>query len=159
MVPDSRLTSVGVEYFCDEGDDLWPMNDDDMVEMAMDDLVKLGFAQHNELVESVVHRQGKAYPIYTRDYKEHVCTIRRYLESMKNLQTIGRSGMHRYNNIDHAMLTGILAAKNILGQEHDLWTVNEEDSYLEEKSQVSNKNNQSDQKCLQKAFARIKKSP
>jgi protoporphyrinogen oxidase len=73
-----------------------------------------------------------AYPVYDAGYREHVATIRRYLEPIENLQTIGRNGMHRYNNQDHAMLTGLLASRNLQGEAHDLWTVNTDRSYYED---------------------------
>ena len=77
-------------------------------------------------------RQRRAYPVYDVDYRGHVDALRRVLGAFRNLQTIGRNGMHRYNNQDHSMLTGLLAAENVLGADHDLWNVNTERSYYEE---------------------------
>ncbi|MEM9153046.1 MAG: FAD-dependent oxidoreductase, partial [Cyanobacteria bacterium P01_F01_bin.3] len=79
-----------------------------------------------------VIRQKKAYPVYDGEYRKHLDVIQRYLAQFDNLQTVGRNGMHRYNNQDHSMLTGLLAAKNILGETHDLWSVNVERSYHED---------------------------
>jgi hypothetical protein len=76
----------------------------------------------------------KAYPVYDQTYQESVATIRQYLETFSNLQTIGRNGLHRYNNQDHSMLTGVYAARNILGERHDVWSVNTEKEYHEEEA-------------------------
>ena len=80
----------------------------------------------------MVIRQQKAYPVYDGEYRQHLQVIQEYLETFENLQTVGRNGMHRYNNQDHSMLTALLAAKNILGEHHDLWNVNTDRSYHEE---------------------------
>ena len=85
-----------------------------------------------EVEDGVVIRQPKAYPVYDTGYRERVQTLRAYLATFENLQTFGRGGMHRYNNQDHAMLTGLLAARNVLGESHDVWNVNTERSYYEE---------------------------
>ena len=77
-------------------------------------------------------RQTKAYPVYDHSYRDHLRTIRTFLRSIGNLQTIGRNGMHRYNNLDHSMLTGMLATRNLLGENHDIWQVNTDSSYSEE---------------------------
>ena len=132
MVPDQGKTSLGMEYFCSEDDPLWNMADDLLVEMAVTDMLELELAERGQLVDSYVVRQSHAYPVYDSEYRGNLQTIRDYLQNISNLQTIGRSGMHRYNNMDHSMQTGILAAKNCLGECHDLWSVNEEKSYLEE---------------------------
>lgn len=132
MVPDSRKTSLGMEFFCDEGDDLWRMTDVALIAQAVRELELLGFADADDIEDGVVLRQTKAYPVYDPGYREQLQVIRRYLDSIENLQTLGRNGMHRYNNQDHSMLTGILAARNILGEKNDLWDVNTERSYYEE---------------------------
>jgi len=100
--------------------------------MASCELETLGLARSSDVWEGFVIRQPGAYPVYDENYKKHLDDIRRYLDGFVNLQTIGRNGMHRYNNMDHSMLTGILAARNISGEQHDLWAVNDEDEYLEE---------------------------
>jgi hypothetical protein len=82
-----------------------------------------------------VLRQPKAYPVYDQDYSRHLKVLRDFIENFDNLQTIGRNGMHRYNNMDHSMLTGVMAAENLSDSKHDLWTVNEEEDYLEEEQQ------------------------
>jgi protoporphyrinogen oxidase len=132
MVPDPNKTSIGMEYFCNQQDDTWQMADNELVETATSELAELGLSKDASVVDSFVVRQPYAYPVYDDKYKEHLAVIRHYLEEFENLQTIGRSGMHRYNNMDHSMQTGILAAQNCCGAKHDLWAVNEEKSYLEE---------------------------
>jgi protoporphyrinogen oxidase len=132
MVPDQSKTSIGMEYFCNQHDETWQMADNDLVQMATRELAELGLSKDASVIDSFVVRQPNAYPVYDEKYKESLTVIRNYLEKFENLQTIGRSGMHRYNNMDHSMQTGILAAQNCCGAKHDLWAVNEEKSYLEE---------------------------
>ena len=133
MVPEVGMSSLGLEYFCTKGDDLWEMADAELVELASNELSDLGLleVQGARVRDGVVIRQEKAYPVYDDRYREHVRVLRDYLSTFKNLQTIGRNGLHRYNNQDHSMLTAILAVKNLLGGEHDLWDVNTERSYHE----------------------------
>jgi hypothetical protein len=92
----------------------------------------LGLIDPNEVVDGTVVRMEKAYPVYDQSYQQHVNTVRGYLETFSNFQTIGRNGLHRYNNQDHSMLTGVYAARNITGERHDVWSVNMEKEYLEE---------------------------
>ncbi|MDY6936023.1 MAG: NAD(P)/FAD-dependent oxidoreductase [Cyanobacteriota bacterium] len=133
MVPDPDKTCLGMEYFCSEGDDLWEMSNEDLIALASREVVGLGLVDDIDRIEDgTVIRQYKAYPVYDGEYRGHLDVIQEYLETFENLQTTGRNGMHRYNNQDHSMLTGMLAAKNILGEEHDLWNVNVERSYHEE---------------------------
>ena len=133
MVPDQSKTCLGMEYFCNEGDKLWQMSDDDLIALASREVKNLGLIEPEVAIEDgTVIRQYKAYPVYDDEYRRHVDIISEYIQTFKNLQTVGRNGMHRYNNSDHSMLTGLLAAKNIMGEEHDLWNVNVERSYHEE---------------------------
>jgi len=133
MVPDPSKTCLGMEYFCSETDELWQMSDADLIQLATREIVDLGLVVKPEDVEDgCVIRQFKAYPVYDGEYRAHLKVLQEYVESFENLQTVGRNGMHRYNNQDHSMLTAMLAAKNILGESHDLWNVNTERSYHEE---------------------------
>jgi protoporphyrinogen oxidase len=132
MVADPATTSIGLEYFCHEGDGLWCSSDDELIERAASELERLGLADHSKIIDSCVVRQPKAYPVYDANYREAVETIRNWLDGLENFQTVGRNGMHRYNNQDHSMLTASLAVRNILGETHDLWNVNLERSYHEE---------------------------
>ncbi|NJK74387.1 MAG: NAD(P)/FAD-dependent oxidoreductase [Microcoleus sp. SU_5_6] len=132
LVPDANKTCLGMEYFCNEGEELWKMSDEELVELATRELVRLGLAKTADVKDGVVIRQPKAYPVYDGEYRGHLRVLEGFLKGIENLQTIGRNGMHRYNNQDHSMLTGMLAVRNILGEKHDLWDVNTERSYYED---------------------------
>jgi len=132
LVPDVSKTCLGMEYFCSVGDEIWEMSDAELIELATRELVGLGLATTAEVEDGVVIRQLKAYPVYDGEYRGHLEVLEGFLKGIENLQTIGRNGMHRYNNQDHSMLTGILAVRNILGEKHDLWDVNTERSYYED---------------------------
>jgi protoporphyrinogen oxidase len=156
MVPDPLKTSIGMEYFCNEGDDLWKMSDAELVELGKSEITMLGLADASEVVDHFVVRQEKAYPIYDRDYDQHLRVIRSHLDTIDNLQTIGRNGMHRYNNMDHSMYTGMLAAKNVLGQDYDIWQINDDGEYLEEDT-AAKERHVFLEKILAGAFARLDK--
>lgn len=134
MVPDPGRTGLGLEYFCDVGDSLWQMSDSALVELGIQELEKLGLGAADQLRDGTVVRMPKAYPVYDEIYQDCVNTIRNFVEtSIPNVQLIGRNGMHKYNNQDHAMWTGLLAARNALNLgEFDLWKVNADAEYLEE---------------------------
>jgi protoporphyrinogen oxidase len=132
MTPNPRQASIGMEYFCHEGDGLWTMSDEDLVALGAAELEKLGLAPRRSVVDGSVIRQVKAYPVYDGAYREALDVIQGWLGGLVNFQTVGRNGLHRYNNQDHSMLTAMLAARNILGERHDVWTVNVERSYHEE---------------------------
>ena len=134
MVPEGETaSSIGMEYFCFEGDDLWTMADDDLVAMAGQEIEKLHLAPADKVRFGFVERVHKAYPIYDELYAERVRTIRDWLETVSNLTQVGRNGLHRYNNSDHSMLTSMRAVDNILlGTHHDIWAVNAESVYHEE---------------------------
>jgi len=134
MVPNDEDASIGMEYFCFEGDELWNMADDDLVKMAGQEIEKLHLAKASSVKFGFVARVNKAYPIYDEKYAERVATIRNWLQTdMTNLAQVGRNGLHRYNNSDHSMLTAMRAVDNILlGTNHDIWSVNVESVYHEE---------------------------
>lgn len=156
MVPDPNKTSIGMEYFCNESDLTWKMANSELVDMAIREMEIMGFGMASQVIDSYVVRQPNAYPVYDSTYKKSLRAIRSYLDNFSNLQTIGRSGMHRYNNMDHSMQTGILAAKNCCGEQHDLWGVNEEKSYLEE-DRTLQKVVDVPEKVLIRTFARMDK--
>jgi protoporphyrinogen oxidase len=134
MVPDPSKACVGMEYFVFENDGLWSSPDDKLIELARGELVQLGLARPEEILDGTVVRMPKAYPMYDTGWSERVEIIRRYLEThLPNLQLVGRNGMHRYNNQDHSMMTAMCAARNILGEHHDLWEINADPDYHEEK--------------------------
>lgn len=134
MTPDPEYTCIGLEYFCFEGDDLWTMSDDALIALAKRESAKLGLVDPKEVTGGAVVRMPKAYPVYDGGYQEGLAAVRRFLERVPNLQLVGRNGMHHYNNQDHSMWTGMLAARNILGENHDLWQVNADQEYHEETS-------------------------
>jgi len=154
MVPDQNRTSIGMEYFCNENDRTWKMADAELVTMATGEMEEMGLCRAPLIVDSYVVRQSNAYPVYDSTYRQNLLTIRNYIDNFANLQTVGRSGMHRYNNMDHSMQTGILAAKNCDGEQHDLWAVNEAKSYLEEERLVRELP-AIPEKMLIRAFARM----
>jgi len=131
LVPEPQKSCLGMEYFCEVGDNIWSMPDRDLRELAARELAAVGLAKGRRVEDGTVVRQPMAYPVYDRAYSDRVSVIRDFLQTFSNLQSIGRNGMHRYNNQDHAMLTGILAARNLLGEEHDLWEVDPDGSYYE----------------------------
>jgi len=131
MVPEPGATCLGLEYFCNEGDWLWTMPDDSLARLARSELVKLGFAREEEIFDAAIVRQKKAYPVYDPAYRGHLDVLQAWLRRFENLQMVGRNGLHKYNNQDHAMLTALLAARNVLGERHDVWAVNTEDEYHE----------------------------
>ena len=133
MVPDPKKSSVGMEFFCTEGDEIWTMSDDELMDLASRELSKLRLTEIDEIIDRFVVRQPGAYPVYDSAYRNHIEVVKNYLEKFDNLQTIGRNGMHRYNNMDQSMYVGMLAVQNYFGTNHDLWEVNEEREYLEEK--------------------------
>ena len=133
MVPDSSKSSLGLEYFCNEGDELWTMADKDLIELGKREMEKIGLASYADIEDGCVFRVPKSYPVYDADYQDHLTILREYIDSLDNFQTIGRNGLHRYNNQDHAMLTGMLAVRNLVyGEQNNLWVVNAEQEYHEE---------------------------
>jgi protoporphyrinogen oxidase len=133
LVKDGR-TCLGLEYFVDEGDDLWESADDDLVALATKELDLLGLVEAGSVERGFVVRMPKAYPVYDEGYDRQVQIIRDWLaEATPNVHPVGRNGMHRYNNADHSMVTAMLTVENIVdGTDHDVWAVNVEEDYHEE---------------------------
>jgi protoporphyrinogen oxidase len=134
MVPDASVACVGLEYFCFEGDGLWSSSDDDLVALATKEMEILGLLDPKDVIGGTVVRQEKAYPVYDEDYAANVAAMRHELEDKHpTLHLVGRNGMHRYNNQDHAMMTAMLTVENILAGErlYDTWCVNEDAEYHE----------------------------
>jgi protoporphyrinogen oxidase len=131
MVPDPRYASVGLEYFCHAGDGLWSLSNDQLIDLAATELDQLGLAPKASVMDGTVIRQPKAYPVYDENYRRALKVIQGWLNGLDNFQTVGRNGLHRYNNQDHSMLTAMLAVENIGGRRHNLWDVNVERSYHE----------------------------
>jgi protoporphyrinogen oxidase len=134
MVPDPRLACVGLEYFCFEGDGLWNADDAELIELAKKEMETLGLCDPKDVEGGVVVRQEKAYPVYDDQYRDNVEAIRQELETAyPTLHLVGRNGMHRYNNQDHAMMTAMLTVRNIEAgrRDYDIWQVNEDAEYHE----------------------------
>jgi len=134
MVPEPDKACYGLEYFCFEHDGLWNSTDQDLIELAKRELTKIGLAREGDVLDGCVVRQKKAYPVYDDDYARHVGTIREELElRFPNLHLVGRNGMHKYNNQDHAMMTAMLCVENIVANTklYDLWQVNGDAEYHE----------------------------
>jgi protoporphyrinogen oxidase len=131
MVPDQAYTTLGMEYFCFEGDKTWNMSPEALRELATREVAQIGLIRPEEVTDAFIVRMPKAYPIYDHEYQKNVDVIREWLQTFTNLQTAGRNGMHRYNNQDHSMMTAILVARNIDGEKHDPWQVNTDAEYHE----------------------------
>ncbi len=132
MVPDPATTALGLEYFVHEGDDLWSAPDQSLLERGVREMERLGLVRGTDVEGGTVVRVPKAYPLYDPEYADAVATVRDHLARLSNLHTIGRNGQHRYNNQDHSMLTGLLAARVVAGEDHDVWDVNVDPEYHEE---------------------------
>lgn len=132
MVPGDEYTSIVAEYFCSFGDDIWGSSDAELVERTIKHMVEdLKFISRDEVIGGFAIRAPRAYPAYVLGYDQHLETVKRFVYSFQNLQIIGRYGTFRYNNTDHSIETGLLAAKNVLGEEHDLDRVNADQEYHE----------------------------
>ena len=136
MVPDPDMSCLGLEYFCFEGDDLWNSPDEVLKDLARREVSSLGLVPPDSVVDAAVVRMPKAYPVYDSTYQRGLAAIREFLQTVPNLQLVGRNGMHRYNNQDHSMLTAMLAARNIHGMSYDLWQVNADEEYSEEGTEL-----------------------
>ena len=135
MVPRPGVTCLGLEYFCFDSDPVWSAPDEELLALGRDEIVRTGLVPDGaRVLDGAVVRMPKTYPMYDPGYGEKVETVRRFLEtSLPNLLQVGRNGMHRYNNQDHAMVTGLYAVRNLYGAANDLWSVNVDDEYHEEK--------------------------
>ncbi|MFN6951627.1 MAG: NAD(P)/FAD-dependent oxidoreductase [Albidovulum sp.] len=132
MLPDQNTASIGMEYFCQQGDGLWTMSDEELRKLASQELEQLGLAKASDVIGAAIIRQPKAYPVYDGEYRAALDVLEDWLLGLENFQTVGRNGLHRYNNQDHSMLSAMYAARNILGEKNDVWNVNVERSYHEE---------------------------
>ena len=135
MVADSAHFYVGMEYMCFENDELWSKSDEEFSAFAIDELKKLGFADEGDIIATHIARIKKAYPSYSGVYAEFGA-VRKYLDSIANLYVCGRNGMHRYNNMDHSMLSAFEVVKCIIknnANKSTIWQVNAEESYIESK--------------------------
>jgi len=135
LVSSDKNVWIGLEYFCNEGDYLWNMDDEKLKKFAVEELVKIGLIESDSVLDRVIIRLPKTYPAYFGTYKDFQI-IRDFTDQFKNLFLIGRNGTHRYNNMDHSMLTAMTAVDNIIkgiASKENIWKINAEEEYLEEK--------------------------
>ena len=136
LVQDQKNIWLGLEYFCNENDEFWTLSDAEIINIAKDEISKLGMVDREDIIDATVIKMLKTYPSYTGTYnKLHV--LQEFTESIENLYLIGRNGMHKYNNQDHSMLTAMQAVDNIINGEtskNNIWQVNTEEEYHEEKA-------------------------
>ncbi len=132
MVPTPGMTCLGMEYFCFKGDGLWDAPDGDLIAQASRELEHLGLGRSSDVVDGTVIRVPKAYPIYDASYRAHLTRVREFIDLIPNLHTIGRNGMHKYNNQDHSMLAAMMTVSNMHGGSYDIWNVNTDSDYHEE---------------------------
>lgn len=136
MVRDRKNTVwIGLEYFVNEGGDLWVMPDAELIDLGMREMEQIGFLQREDILDACVLRMPKAYPAYWGSY-DQLSVVREYIATIPNLFLLGRNGMHRYNNQDHSMLAAMMAVDNIVEGRTDksnLWDINVEMAYHEEK--------------------------
>ena len=132
MVPDGSVTCLGLEYFCSVGDDLWSQTDEKLIALAAREVEAIGLLNGARVIDATVLRVQKAYPVYDDGFQGALEGVRAWTDRLRNLQLVGRNGMHKYNNQDHSMLTALLAVRNLCGERHDLWAVNADEEYHEE---------------------------
>lgn len=133
MVADPSKIWMGLEYFCNEGDEMWNMSDEDFISFAIDELQKIDIIDKNDVRDAVRIRVKKAYPAYFGVYSRFD-EVKQFLDGFENLFCIGRNGQHRYNNMDHSMLTAMEAVDAIASGSNDksaVWNVNTEKEYHE----------------------------
>ncbi len=131
MTIDDNKTPLGAEYVCWETDEIWQMTDAELIKLASRELEQVGLVANNLIAGGTVIKNKYAYPVYHLDYQNDLVKIFAYLKNLKNFQTIGRSGLYRYNNMDHSILTGFYAARNIMGADYNVLDVNADEEYHE----------------------------
>jgi protoporphyrinogen oxidase len=137
MVSDINKVWIGLEYFCNEGDSLWEKPDTEFIKFAIDELAQIGIIDKKDVLDSTLIRVPKSYPAYFGTFKMFD-QIREYTDTIENLFLVGRNGMHKYNNQDHSMLTAMTAVENISKgipeKKDNIWSINTEEDYHEEKA-------------------------
>jgi protoporphyrinogen oxidase len=154
-------TCLGLEYFVFEGDDLWAMEDEDLIALGIRELSELGLVRPDRVEAGYVVRMPRAYPTYDERYQDNVAVLRKWLEdNAANVHPVGRNGMHKYNNQDHSMYTAMLTVENIVdGTDHDIWAVNVEDEYHEELATVGGRGTGRDAPVLPRRPAPPRSAP
>ena len=142
LVKEGR-TCLGLEFFVNEGDDMWTKSDEELVEQGKRELQALGLADASKVEAGYVVRMPKAYPVYDEHYKDNVGVLREWIAAnAPNIMPTGSNGMHKYNNQDHSMMTAILSVDNIFGAHNDVWSVNVEDRYHEVRDDAESRRTQ-----------------
>ncbi len=157
MCPETGRTGLGLEYFCNKGDDLWSMPDDELVALGTTELDGMGLVPEELVSDATVYRVPKAYPVYDTGYAGALDVLRVYLERFQNLQTIGRNGLFRYNNMDHSMLTAMVAVDRLGdGGSGNVWSINDEQTYHESgPREADDEGEQSMAMALESVFQRL----
>jgi len=158
MVPDPKMTCLGLEYFCFEGDGLWTMADRDLIALGTREMALIGLIDPAKVVDGAVVRMPKAYPVYDEGFETSLAVVKDYVSAFRNLQVAGRNGMHKYNNQDHSMVTAMLAVQNLTGSRHDMWAVNAEDEYHEEIDLTAADNSSDDLQALRRTQPSVPRS-
>ncbi|HUV70946.1 MAG TPA: hypothetical protein VMW15_14900, partial [Terracidiphilus sp.] len=138
LVADQNKVWIGLEYFCNETDPLWKLSDDEMAQLAIREVARIGILNPEDVEDAHVVHVPKTYPAYFGSY-DRFSVVRNYVDGFENLFLVGRNGMHKYNNQDHSMLTAMTAVENIVAgvtSKANIWAVNTETDYHEEKKQV-----------------------
>lgn len=133
MLADREKTCISVEYFLFAHEEMWSMTDADLVKLAVSELDKIRLVMREEVIDGFVVREKDSYPVYYVGHRPAFDQIKAYVGTFENVTLIGRGGMYKYNNQDHSILTGVMAARRYLGEDHDLWEINTDGEYLEEK--------------------------
>ena len=136
MVAQPGTTWIGLEYFCNEGDELWKLSDEELIKLGTEEMIKIDVLEPGGVLDATVIRMPKTYPAYFGTY-DRFDQLQNWVNGIENLFLVGRNGMHRYNNQDHSMLTAMTAVDNILAGRSDrsnLWALNTEQEYHEEKA-------------------------
>ena len=135
MVKDSNNVWIGLEYFCNEGDELSSMEDKVFLKFAIEELIKISIIEREDVLDSTILRIPNTYPAYFGSY-DQFDSVKEYINKYSNLYLIGRNGMHKYNNQDHSMLTAMTAVENIINNipiKDNIWEINTEEEYHETK--------------------------
>jgi len=149
MARTEDTSPLTVEYFCFRGDHIWNRSDEQLIDLATDEVKRMGILKPDKISNAFVVRNEKAYPVLEIGYEKHMDLLKEYTSSFENFQPIGRCGMFRYNNMDHAIVTGLLAARNYMGKDYDVWSVNIDADYHESGKALSTKTNPDDSSSRQ----------
>jgi protoporphyrinogen oxidase len=132
MVPNENQSSLGLEYFCNSGDEMWNTKDEDLIKLGKAEIAQLGLADPADVFDAFVIRMPNTYPVYSLDYCKNLEVVKAYICGFANLQCIGRNGLFKYNNMDHSIFSALLAVDNLFGAHNDIWSMNTKEEYHEE---------------------------